>query len=136
MYAIRSYYETSFYKNIKLNLDKATLRNTPDKLADGLLIIHKTKNFSTIKPGIIRDLAVLGFITLNNGKYVLTEIGESININAPEISILKQAYKLSKIKITTDYIVDKGMSKKAKNLIVDIPQVIDKKLKESSYNFV
>ncbi len=124
--------KTSFYKNINLNIDKATLRNTPDKLSDGLLTIHKTKSFSTIKPGIIRDLAVLGFISLNNGKYVLTEIGESININAPEVSILKQAYKLPKIKITTDYIVNKGISKKAKDLIVDIPQVIDKKLKESS----
>lgn len=124
--------KTSFYKNIKQNLDKATLRNTPDKLTEALLTIHESKDFSTLKSGIIRDLAVLGFVTLTNGKYVLTEIGENINKNTPEISLIKQAYKLPKIKITTDYLERENISKKAKDLIVDIPQVIDTKLKESS----
>lgn len=53
-------------------------------------------------------------------------------LTRPEISLLKQAHKLPKIKIATEYLEHKNMSKKAKYLIVDIPQVIDNKLKESS----
>jgi hypothetical protein len=124
--------KTSFYKNIELNIENATLRNTPDKLSEALYVLLQKLSFEFLKSGIIRDLALLGFVTLQYGKYILTNIAEDTNKETPEISLIKQAYKLPKIKKTTDYLSKHNMSIKAKELLQDIPDLIDYNLKESS----
>jgi len=123
--------KTSFYKNIELNND-ATLRNTPKKLLESLSHIISNESIDELNPGIIRDLAVLGFITFQNNSLTLTKVGESIKVENHEVLLMRQAYRIPKIKKTTDYLVSKNEKATSKNLAKDMTEIFDKKLKHSS----
>lgn len=123
--------KTSFYKNIELNND-ATLRNTPKKLLETLALISNDESIENLNSGIIRDLAVLGFITMQNNSLKFTKIGESIIVENHEVLLMRQAYRIPKIKKTTDYLVSKNKKSTAKKLANDMPNIFDKNLKPSS----
>lgn len=122
----------SFYRDLAKNIAKTSLRNTPQKVLKFIEKLSKGENISNLSSGIIRDLAVLGLISYREGSFTFTTIGNKILNNNPEIILIKQAYKLPKIRRTTDYIVTKSKKVYAKDLIKDIPDILDKGLKESS----
>jgi hypothetical protein len=122
----------SFYKNLESNIAKASLRNTPKNL---LVAIKKLKDgidISKLKSGLLNDLAVLGFITLKKGEFHFTELGIKIKSENFVVILLKQAYNIPKIKITTDYIINKNKIISAREFLKDNPNIFDKKLKEKS----
>lgn len=124
--------KNSFYKNIELNISKATIRNTPVKILESIKKLQNGNEISSLGAGLIRDLGVLGLVTLRNKEFHFTEIGKTLKTENPEILLLKQAYKIKSIKSTTDYISKQHDRITAKDLIKDIPNIIDKELKDSS----
>lgn len=124
--------KSNFYKNIASDLSNAALRNTPNKILEALNNIKTGKEISSLKSGINRDLGVLGIITLRKNELCLTEIGRNIYTDNEEVIIIKQAYKIPKIKKVTDYISTKRTRLTSKDLIKDMPEITDKNLKESS----
>lgn len=90
----------SFYKNIEANISDAILRNPPKRIEDTIVSFNNGKNISDLSLSIIRDLGVLGLITLKNGKYRFTE-GDKIKDSDSQIILFKQAYKIAKVKLTT-----------------------------------
>ena len=124
--------KTNFYKNIALDISDVFLRNPPVKIINSLLKLKSGTEINTLSSGINRDLGVLGFITLKSNEFHLTEIGENLMSEDLNILLLKQAYKIPKIKRATDYIEEVKTRVTTKNLLVAFPDIVDKKMKNSS----
>jgi len=121
-----------FYKNIALDLSDAYLRNPPYKIIDSILKLKDGNEINTLSSGLSRDLGVLGLITLKNNEFYLTKIGELLMSEDVDVLLLKQAYKIPKIKRATDYIANAKTKVTARNLLIDIPDIVDIKMQESS----
>jgi len=124
--------KTSFYNDIDSIIENVTLRSAPEKLIKSLQQIQSNKDISLLDSTIIRDFRILGLVSFHNGIFSLTNLADNIKGDNLVIILIKQAYKISKIKSSTDYVVRKRGLVNAKSFLKDNPSVFNKDLKESS----
>ena len=89
-------------------------------------------DLNILDSGIIRDLALLGLVELKESNFYLSEIGNELTTSNYEIILLKQAYKIPKIKIVTDFLVQSKEKITAKSILKSIPNILEDNLTNSS----
>lgn len=124
--------KTSFYKNLDANFSTITPRTSIKNIIQALKTLPDSVNLNTLNSNILRDLALLGFVTLKDNQFSLTEIGKKIDSNNFEIKFLKQAYKIPKIKTATDFLEKQNRSVNSQTLLKSIPNILESDLANSS----
>jgi len=122
----------SFYRDISQNLSKITPRNTPEKLIPAIRQIISGQQIDSIDSKLLRDIGLLGLITLVNGKFQMTDVVKGIDDKNLDVLILKQAYKVPKIKQTLDFLDASVFRVTSKSLLKNNPNIIESDLKQSS----
>jgi hypothetical protein len=124
--------KTSFYKNLDSNISTITPRTSIKKIIQVIKTFDNNLDLNTLDSTILRDLALLEFVTLKENQFHLTESGKKVNSNNYEVEFLKQAYKIPKIKTATDFI-EKQKGRVTSNILLkSIPDILESSLTESS----
>jgi hypothetical protein len=124
--------KTSFYKNLDSNISTVTPRTSIKKIIQVIKTFDNNLDLNTLNSTIIRDLAILEFVTLKENQFHLTKLGRKVNLDNYEIEFLKQAYKIPKIKTATDFIEKQKGRVTSNTLLNSIPDILESSLTESS----
>lgn len=124
--------KTSFYKNLDSNISAITPRTSTKKLIPIIEKIPSGIDLNNLDSGIIRDLALLGLVELKESNFILSEIGSELTTSNYKIILLKQAYKIPKIKIVTDFLTQSKERVTTKSILKSIPNILEDNLTDSS----
>ncbi|WP_439185429.1 restriction endonuclease [Carboxylicivirga taeanensis] len=121
-----------FYKNLESNLESVFPRKSTKQIIPFIEKIPNDLNLNTLDTNVIRDLALLGFVELKGGQFEYTAICEKLDNTNFEKVLVKQAYKVPKIKQATDYIDNYVGRSSAKGLLRNYPDILDASLAHGS----
>ena len=109
------------------------LRNTPKKIEECLIGLLHGESLINQNQGFLRDLAILGIITYKNRKFSYSDIWNEFNSENVKELLSKQANQIPKISKTLEYYLNaKVIRVTAKDVIINVPEVLDDDLKDSS----
>ncbi|UII27298.1 AAA family ATPase [Fulvivirga maritima] len=124
--------KVSLYEKIKNDPSTLSPRTSTKELLPIIKTIPNDLDLNNLDSNIVRDLALFGIVTLNNGHFELTEVGKRLNNQNSEELIREQAKTVPKIQEALLLIKNNTTRVTAKSLIKDNPNILDSNLSDGS----
>ncbi|MDW3194298.1 MAG: AAA family ATPase [Cytophagales bacterium] len=124
--------KTSLHEKIKNNPASLSPRTSTKQLVPIIKKIPYGLDLDSLDSNIVRDLALFGIVSLNNGHFELTEVGKKLNNQNSEGLIKEQATSVAKIREALQFLNNNPSRVTAKSLIKDNPNILDSNLSDGS----